>query len=43
MRVVLNELRGDLATVTTNADVNLQQIDAHQVQDESPCKSKAVL
>ena len=37
--VVLNELRGDLATVTTNADANLQQIDAHRVQDGNPYAS----
>jgi hypothetical protein len=37
--VLLNELRGDLATVTTNADVNLQQLEAHRVQDGNPYAS----
>jgi hypothetical protein len=37
--VVLNELRGDLTTVTATADVNLQQIDAHQVQAGNPYAS----
>ena len=37
--VVLNELRGDLATVTVKADANLQQIDEHRVQDGNPYAS----
>jgi starch-binding outer membrane protein, SusD/RagB family len=37
--VVLNELRADLATVTINADVNLQQLEAHRVQDGNPYAS----
>lgn len=37
--VLLNELRGDLATVTTNADVYLQQLEAHRVQDGNPYAS----
>jgi hypothetical protein len=37
--VVLNELRGDLTTVTASADANLQQIDAHRVQDGNPYAS----
>jgi starch-binding outer membrane protein, SusD/RagB family len=37
--VLLNELRGDLATVTPNADVYLQQVDAHNVQDGNPYAS----
>lgn len=37
--VVLNELRGDLATVTTNADVNLQQLETHRVQEGNPYAS----
>ncbi|OQP52859.1 RagB/SusD family protein [Niastella yeongjuensis] len=37
--IVLNELRGDLTTVTATADANLQQIDAHKVQDGNPYAS----
>jgi hypothetical protein len=37
--VLLNELRGDLATVTANADINLQQLEAHRVQDGNPYAS----
>lgn len=37
--VLLNELRGDLATVTINADANLQQLETHRVQDGNPYAS----
>ncbi|RXK86289.1 RagB/SusD family nutrient uptake outer membrane protein [Filimonas effusa] len=34
--VVLNELRGDLLTVTSNADTSLQQIAGHRVSSGNP-------
>lgn len=37
--VVLNELRGDLMTVTANADDNLQQLNSHNVRSGNPYAS----